>query len=193
MAEKQDGRVEGSGVIDVNNEAGPTAVKEQVVGGMELSQTEDGLNDTVQTNEALANAGSNDGGDCQKEPEKEANPKDDIPVPRSPRPPTPVPSSPPASPTNSRAISQAPGSPRMNEVDSISASINLQDDINIENPSDQLIMQEGGSNAAESKTVKRPRPRPLRKQAAIEDGLVTTRGKRARSGPAPKEILTLAE
>lgn len=190
MAEKQKDVAEGMGDMDVDGNAGPAAEQDETVGGKEPSQN--GQIDEVQTDEPHSNAEPNDHGDHQEEePEREANPEDDNPMPRSPRAPTPVPSSPPALPTNSREISQAPASPRMNELDSNLAVISVQDNIsNTFESSDRLIMQ-GGSNTAKSNTVKHPRTCPM--HTAIEDGLVTTREKRVRSGPAPKKILTLAE
>ncbi len=215
IAEMQNSGLEGTGNLDVDGEGHPAAEQEEAVG--EPSPTGDGQIDGVQSNEGPSNAELNDAGDRQKqnavldnnaergspgapiqgsshdnngdrqnEPEREASPNDDDPMPRSPR----APSSPPASLTNPGRTSQTPTSPCMNELDANPA---VQDDINADKPSDQLIMQGGGLNTVESKTVKRPRPRPVQKQAALEDGLATTRGKRARSGPAPKEILTLAE
>ncbi|SJL07020.1 uncharacterized protein ARMOST_10363 [Armillaria ostoyae] len=202
IAEKQNGGVEGMGDIAVDDEARPPAEQEQAVGEKELSQTENGQVDEVQTNEARAIAESNDSGDRQKEPEMEVNPEDNNPMPRSPKAPTPVPSSPAnpednnpvprspraltpvpssprGSPTNSRGLSQTPASPRMNEVDSNEAEKNLQDDIiSANNPSDQVITQVDGAIAPESNTVKRPRPRSRAKLTPVEDGLVTTRGKR---------------
>ncbi len=215
IAEMQNSGLEGTGNLDVDGEGRPAAEQEEAVG--EPSPTGDGQIDGVQSNEGPSNAESNDArdrqkqnavldnnaergspgapiqgsshdnnGDRQNEPEREASPNDDDPMPRSPR----APSSPPASLTNPGRTSQTPTSPRMNKLDANPA---VQDDINANKPSDQLITQGGGLNTTESKTVKRPRPRPVRKQAALEYGLATTRGKRARSGPAPKEILTLAE
>ncbi|KAK0227422.1 hypothetical protein EDD85DRAFT_958042 [Armillaria nabsnona] len=190
MAEKQKDMVEGMGDMDVDGNAGPAAEQNEMVGGKELSQN--GQIDEVQTNEPHSNAKSNDRGDHQEEePEREANPEDDNPMPYSPRAPTPVPSSPPASPTNSREISQAPASPHMNELNSNLVVISVQDNIsNTFESSDRLIMQ-GKSNTVKSNTVKCPHTCPM--HTAVEDGLVMTREKRVRSRPAPKEILTLAE
>ncbi|PBK81385.1 hypothetical protein ARMGADRAFT_1091284 [Armillaria gallica] len=163
IAEKQNGGVEGMGEMD--DEARPVE-QEQAVEGKELSQTEDGQIDRVQTNRVQTNKGPanaelNGGGDHQKDPEMEANPEDNNPMPHSPRAPTP-----------------APALPRMNGINLNPAEKNPQDNIvNTNKALDQVITQVDGLIAPESNTVKCPHPHPLAKVTPVEDSLVMTGGK----------------
>ncbi|KAK0458722.1 uncharacterized protein EV420DRAFT_1678670 [Desarmillaria tabescens] len=226
ITQNSEGGVQGSEDIDVDNDAGAAAEKEEGIRRNELPPSEGGQ---IDAGESPSNA--------EKQPE-EPNPEDNNrsgqtgmavhDVPSAPS--TPTQSSPlPASPTNSVGISpilQVPASPRSELPDSNPTGTISKDIAPPASPTnsgegspisqapaslhsealgldltgviakdvaDKPVMQVEGSNESNpvNCTVKRPRSWPS--HAPVLDGLVTTREKRARTGPAPKEILTLAE